>query len=96
MFQIIYSERAVVRRYWEVSACATGRCRRPCQVRGRYARYPRSREGVRELERQLRDTVDEVASVCAGEASTTSVFVPAYCRVSWRGEAWPYPPEGPA
>jgi glycine/D-amino acid oxidase-like deaminating enzyme len=35
--------------------------------RDRYARGPRGREGVRELERQLRDTVDEVARVCASE-----------------------------
>jgi glycine/D-amino acid oxidase-like deaminating enzyme len=35
--------------------------------RARYARRPPGREGVRELERQLRETVDEVASVCADE-----------------------------
>ena len=35
--------------------------------RARYARHPRGREGVRELERRLRETVDEVASVCAAE-----------------------------
>jgi glycine/D-amino acid oxidase-like deaminating enzyme len=35
--------------------------------RARYARHPRGREGVRELERQLRGTVDEVARVCAAE-----------------------------
>ena len=35
--------------------------------RDRYARSPQGRGGVRELERQLRDTVDEVARVCAAE-----------------------------
>ncbi len=35
--------------------------------RSRYARRPPGREGVRELERQLRETVDEVARVCAAE-----------------------------
>jgi glycine/D-amino acid oxidase-like deaminating enzyme len=39
--------------------------------RSRYARsisgYPRGRDGVRELERYLRETVDEVARVCAAE-----------------------------
>ena len=35
--------------------------------RARYAAHPRRRTGVRELERQLRDTVDEVARVCAAE-----------------------------
>jgi glycine/D-amino acid oxidase-like deaminating enzyme len=35
--------------------------------RARYARHPRGREGVRELERRLRETVDEVAGVCADE-----------------------------
>jgi glycine/D-amino acid oxidase-like deaminating enzyme len=35
--------------------------------RSRYARHPRGREGVRELERQLRETVDEVARVCLAE-----------------------------
>src|SRR5260370_2111192 len=35
--------------------------------RARYARHPQGRNGVRELERHLRDTVDEVARVCAGE-----------------------------
>ena len=35
--------------------------------RTRYARHPRGAGGVRELERQLRDTVDEVARVCAAE-----------------------------
>jgi glycine/D-amino acid oxidase-like deaminating enzyme len=35
--------------------------------RQRYARGPRGAEGVRELEHQLRDTVDEVARVCAAE-----------------------------
>src|SRR5580692_2042014 len=39
--------------------------------RSRYARpssgQPRGREGVRELERHLRETVDEVARVCAAE-----------------------------
>ncbi len=35
--------------------------------RARYARHPQGRNGVRELERQLRDTVDEVARVCAAE-----------------------------
>lgn len=35
--------------------------------RARYARHPRGRAGVRELERALRDTVDEVARACAAE-----------------------------
>jgi glycine/D-amino acid oxidase-like deaminating enzyme len=35
--------------------------------RARYARHPGGRQGVRELERQLRDTVDEVARVCRAE-----------------------------
>ena len=35
--------------------------------RVRYARHPQGTAGVRELERQLRDTVDEVARVCAAE-----------------------------
>jgi glycine/D-amino acid oxidase-like deaminating enzyme len=35
--------------------------------RARYARHPRGRDGVRDLERHLRDTVDEVARVCAAE-----------------------------
>ena len=39
--------------------------------RSRYARsvsgHPRGRDGVRELERHLRETVDEVARVCAAE-----------------------------
>jgi glycine/D-amino acid oxidase-like deaminating enzyme len=35
--------------------------------RARYARGPRGKEGVRALERALRDTVDEVARVCADE-----------------------------
>ena len=35
--------------------------------RARYARHPQGTAGVRELERQLRDTVDEVARVCAAE-----------------------------
>jgi glycine/D-amino acid oxidase-like deaminating enzyme len=35
--------------------------------RARYARGPRGRDGVRDLERHLRDTVDEVARVCAAE-----------------------------
>jgi glycine/D-amino acid oxidase-like deaminating enzyme len=35
--------------------------------RSRYARHPRGREGVRQLERALRETVDEVARVCAAE-----------------------------
>ena len=35
--------------------------------RARYARQPQGPAGVRELERQLRDTVDEVARVCATE-----------------------------
>ena len=35
--------------------------------RARYARHPQGKDGVRELERQLRDTVDEVARVCAAE-----------------------------
>jgi glycine/D-amino acid oxidase-like deaminating enzyme len=35
--------------------------------RARYARHPQGRKGVRELERRLRETVDEVAGVCAQE-----------------------------
>src|ERR1700759_4235232 len=35
--------------------------------RARYARGPRGRDGVRDLEQHLRDTVDEVARVCAAE-----------------------------
>jgi glycine/D-amino acid oxidase-like deaminating enzyme len=35
--------------------------------RARYAQGPRGREGVRDLERHLRETVDEVARVCAAE-----------------------------
>ena len=35
--------------------------------RSRYAMHPRGREGVRALERQLRETVDEVARVCRDE-----------------------------
>ena len=35
--------------------------------RARYAAHPRGRSGVRELERYLRETVDEVARVCVAE-----------------------------
>jgi glycine/D-amino acid oxidase-like deaminating enzyme len=35
--------------------------------RARYARHPRGRDGVRDLEQHLRDTVDEVARVCTAE-----------------------------
>jgi glycine/D-amino acid oxidase-like deaminating enzyme len=35
--------------------------------RARYAAHPRGTQGVRELERHLRETVDEVARVCAAE-----------------------------
>ncbi len=35
--------------------------------RARYAGHSQGKSGVRELERQLRDTVDEVARVCAAE-----------------------------
>src|ERR1700746_1498323 len=35
--------------------------------RARYARHPRGTDGVRDLEQHLRDTVDEVARVCAAE-----------------------------
>ncbi len=35
--------------------------------RARYAAHPRGARGVRELERYLRETVDEVARVCAAE-----------------------------
>ncbi|MBV9094099.1 MAG: FAD-dependent oxidoreductase [Streptosporangiaceae bacterium] len=35
--------------------------------RSRYARHPRGRDGVRELERHLRDSVDEVGRVCLAE-----------------------------
>src|SRR5256714_408413 len=37
--------------------------------RARYARHPRGTDGVRDLEQHLRDTVDEVARVCAAEGS---------------------------
>src|SRR5580658_2541632 len=36
--------------------------------RSRYAAHPQGREGVRALERQLRETVDEVARVCRDES----------------------------
>ena len=35
--------------------------------RAKYARGPRGRDGVRDLEQHLRDTVDEVARVCTAE-----------------------------
>src|SRR6266702_1761552 len=35
--------------------------------RARYARHPRGQDGVRDLAQHLRDTVDEVASVCDAE-----------------------------
>ncbi len=35
--------------------------------RARYAAHPRGAQGVRDLERHLRETVDEVARVCAAE-----------------------------
>ncbi len=35
--------------------------------RARYAMHPRGEQGVRDLERHLRETVDEVARVCAAE-----------------------------
>jgi glycine/D-amino acid oxidase-like deaminating enzyme len=35
--------------------------------RSRYAQHPRGRDGVRALERELRETVDEVARVCVAE-----------------------------
>jgi len=35
--------------------------------RARYAAHPQGRKGVRELERQLRETIDEVTRVCADE-----------------------------
>src|SRR6201995_4727062 len=35
--------------------------------RARYARHPRGTDGVHDLEQHLRDTVDEVASVCDAE-----------------------------
>jgi glycine/D-amino acid oxidase-like deaminating enzyme len=41
--------------------------------RARYARGPRGRDGVRDLERHLRDTVDEVARVCAAEGIDASL-----------------------
>ena len=41
--------------------------------RARYARHPRGKDGVRELEQQLRDTVDEVARVCAAEGIDASL-----------------------
>src|SRR5215475_2175385 len=41
--------------------------------RARYARHPRGKDGVRELEQHLRDTVDEVARVCAAEGIDASL-----------------------
>jgi len=41
--------------------------------RDRYARGPRGRDGVRDLEQHLRDTVDEVARVCAAEGIDASL-----------------------
>ena len=41
--------------------------------RARYASHPRGKDGVRELERYLRDTVDEVARVCAAEGIDASL-----------------------
>src|ERR1700761_6078086 len=41
--------------------------------RQRYARGPRGARGVRDLERALRDTVDEVARVCAAEGIDASL-----------------------
>jgi glycine/D-amino acid oxidase-like deaminating enzyme len=41
--------------------------------RSRYAKGPRGREGVRALERALRDTVDEVARVCQAESIDASL-----------------------
>ena len=41
--------------------------------RARYASHPRGKDGVRELERHLRDTVDEVARVCAAEGIDASL-----------------------
>src|ERR1700741_1426891 len=41
--------------------------------RARYARHPRGKDGVRELEQNLRDTVDEVARVCGAEGTDASL-----------------------
>ena len=41
--------------------------------RARYARHPRGQDGVRDLEQHLRDTVDEVARVCAAEGIEASL-----------------------
>src|SRR5215467_1319101 len=41
--------------------------------RARYARHPRGADGVRDLEQHLRDTVDEVARVCAAEGIDASL-----------------------
>ena len=41
--------------------------------RAGYARHPRGKDGVRELEQHLRDTVDEVARVCAAEGIDASL-----------------------
>ena len=41
--------------------------------RARYARHPRGKDGVRELEQHLRNTVDEVARVCAAEGIDASL-----------------------
>jgi glycine/D-amino acid oxidase-like deaminating enzyme len=41
--------------------------------RARYAAHPRGAGGVRELERHLRETVDEVARVCAAEGIDASL-----------------------
>ncbi len=40
--------------------------------RAKYARGPRGRDGVRDLEQHLRDTVDEVARVCTAEGIDAS------------------------
>ena len=41
--------------------------------RALYARHPRGKDGVRALEQHLRDTVDEVARVCAAEGIDASL-----------------------
>ena len=68
--------------------------------RQRYARGPRGADGVRELERQLRDTVDEVARVCAAEGIEAGLVKGGELSVPPRRPRMPgcastWPPSGP-
>jgi len=54
---------------WVTAALPGSRSRYALSASG----YPRGREGVRELERELRETVDEVARVCAAEGIDASL-----------------------